>query len=321
MTRTGVLLTAFGGPDRVEDVAPFMCSIMGRQPSAEAVSDACERYEAIGGGSPLPAMARKIADSLAQRLSADEEVPVAVGMLHSHPTIAAAMSALADAGVQRIVSLALSPFEAESTTGSYRRAVESAAKDHPGIVVVESASYNGSEEFVAALADRATAALRSTGGPDAAMLVALTAHSLPVADVEADPSYVDQLRQTAEAVAVSVGLGVADGFARLPAVDAFGGHSGDAPWLLAFQSKGRRGGAWIGPGLDDVIDLAAAAGIHALVVLPIGFAVDHMETLYDLDVSSAGRARDAGLVFARAAAPNDADKMIDALAASVRGAV
>ena len=120
---------------------------------------------------------------------------------------------------------------------------------------------------------------------------------------------------------MQVGLGVADGFEALAGVDAFGGRNGDAPWLLAFQSKGRRGGAWLGPDLDDVIDAAGAAGYRALVVLPIGFALDHMETLYDLDVSSAERARDAGLLFARALAPNDAAPMIDALAASVRDAV
>jgi len=320
MSRTGVLLTAFGGPACADDVAPFMCSIMGRQPSPEAVSEACERYEAIGGGSPLPATARRIADGLERALSGDTEVPVAVGMLHSHPDIAAAMSALADAGVQRVVSLSLSPFEAESTTGSYRRAVDAAALAHPGLTVTEAARYNGSDAFVSALSGQALIALGAIGD-EAETLVVFTAHSLPVSDIEADPSYVDQLRQTAEAVAVQVGLGVADGFTGLAGVDAFGGHSGDAPWLLAFQSKGRRGGAWLGPDLDETIDAAGAAGYRALVVLPVGFALDHMETLYDLDVSSAERARDAGLLFARALAPNDAPAMIDALAAAVRDAV
>jgi ferrochelatase len=321
MTRIGVLLTAFGGPTCAEEVGPFMCSIMGRLPSPEAVSEACERYEAIGGGSPLPAMARRIADSLERALSSDEEVPVAVGMLHSHPDIAAAMAALAGSGVTRVVSLSLSPFEAQSTTGSYRRAVDAAALEHPGLTVIGAPAYSTSDAFVSALSEQARVALSSTGGDGAGMLVAFTAHSLPVADVEADASYVDQLRRTAEAVAVSVGLGIADGFDGVAGVDAFGGHSGDAPWLLAFQSKGRRGGDWIGPDLDEIVDAAAAAGFRALVVLPIGFAVDHMETLYDLDVSSAERARDAGLLFARALAPNDAASMIDALAASARAAV
>jgi ferrochelatase len=320
MTRTGVLLTAFGGPACAEDVGPFMCSIMGRQPSAEAVSEACERYKAIGGGSPLPATARRIADGLERALSGDAEVPVVVGMLHSHPDIAAAMASLAESGVERVVSLSLSPFEAESTTGSYRRAVDVAAALHPGITVLEASRYNGSDAFVSALSARARQALDSIAD-EAETLVVFTAHSLPVEDIEADPSYVDQLRQTVEAVAVTVGIGVSDGFRGLAGVDAFGGHSGDAPWLLAFQSKGRRGGAWLGPDLDDIIDAAGAAGYRALVVLPVGFALDHMETLYDLDVSSAERAHDAGLLFARALAPNDSTEMIDALAESVRGAV
>ena len=188
MSRTGVLLTAFGGPVRAEDIGPFMCSIMGRQPSPEAVSEARERYEAIGGGSPLPAMARRIADSLERELSADGEVPVAVGMLHSHPSIAAAMAALAGAGVDRVVSVSLSPFEAESTTGSYRRAVTAAVKDHPHVAVVDAPGYNDSDAFVSALAQQARVALGSTVGVDGETLVAFTAHSLPVADVEADGS-------------------------------------------------------------------------------------------------------------------------------------
>jgi ferrochelatase len=321
MAGTGVLLTAFGAPRGLDDVEPFMRSILGGEPPQAALDETRGRYAALGGASPLAPTAERIARRLARRLSAGAEVPVVVGMLHSRPSIASAMAELADAGVQRVVSLSLSPFEADSTTGSYRRAIEAAAAAHPAVTVVEAPAYNGSGAFVASLAEEAAAALRSVGGPDAGTLVVFTAHSLPVADVEADPSYVDQLRLTAEAVAASVGLGPADGFGALPGVDAHGGHSGDAPWLLAFQSKGRRGGEWLGPDLNEVIDAAAAQGFDAIVVSPVGFAVDHMETLYDLDVSSAARVRDAGLVFARAMAPNDADKMIDALAASVREAL
>jgi ferrochelatase len=321
MTGTGVLLTAFGGPRDPGGVEPFMRSILGGAPPQAALDETRRRYAALGGASPLVASAERIARLLAQRLSAEEEVPVVVGMLHSDPSIASAMAALAKSGVERVICVSLSPFEAESTTGSYRRAIEAAASAHPAVTVVEAPGYSRSAAFVAALTDEAAAALRSVGGAHARTLVAFTAHSLPVADVEADPTYVDQLRLTAEAVAASVALGPADGFQALPGVSAYGGHSGDAPWLLAFQSKGRRGGEWLGPDLDEVVDAAAAQGFGAIVVSPIGFAIDHMETLYDLDVAAAARARDAGLVFTRAMAPNDADSMIDALVASVREAL
>ena len=318
MTRTGVVLTAFGGPDCLEAVGPFMRSIMGRQPSEDAISEACERYEAIGGGSPLPAMAARIADSLERDLSAGGDVAVAVGMLHSHPSIAAAVDALARAGVERIVSLSLSPFDAAATTGAYSEALDAAALTHPGLTAVLAPGYSRSDAFVSALAQQARTVL---GNPARDTLVVFTAHSLPVADLEADPSYVVQLRETAEAVAIATGLGTADGFSALAGIEAFGGHGGTAPWMLAFQSKGKRGGAWIGPDLDAVIAAAAEAGLRGVVVLPIGFAVDHMETLYDLDVVAAQQADSLGLGFARATAPNDSELLIEALAESVRAAV
>jgi protoheme ferro-lyase len=57
MPRTGVLLLGFGGPETIEAVRPFMCNLMQREPSDALVESVCERYEAIGGGSPLPRIA------------------------------------------------------------------------------------------------------------------------------------------------------------------------------------------------------------------------------------------------------------------------
>jgi protoporphyrin/coproporphyrin ferrochelatase len=342
MQRTGVLLTAFGGPGDLDEIAPFMCSLMGREPSEGALTEARRKYLTIGGGSPLPGMAERVAVQLERALSdvpaaqesEDEgpsflghvkrlqraadgvKVPVAVGMLHSEPTIARAVASLAEGGVRRIVSLSLSPFEAAATTGAYRSAVQAAVAAHEGLTVVEAADYRRSDAYLSVLAQELDVAMRDELVRPTKPVVVFTAHSLPVADVDADPSYVEQLRETASAVAERSGLGGADGFAALPGVEAFGGH-GASPWLLAFQSKGRRGGDWVGPDLDDVIDAAAAQGFGSVVVSPIGFALDHMETLYDLDVCAADRALSAGIEFVRAVAPNDDARMIEALAGAV----
>ncbi len=341
MIRTGVLLTAFGGPGDLDEIAPFMTSLLGGEPPAAAVDQARRRYLAIGGASPLPAMAERVAVQVERALNgvpkADEpadapgfpgrpallsrargemKVPVAVGMLHSEPSISAAVARLAEAGVGRIVSLSLSPFDAAATTGAYDAAVRAAAAEH-GLKVVDAAAYRTSDAYLEGLTEAVELAMNDEETRDLSSVVVFTAHSLPVTDVEADPSYVDQLRQTAAAVAQRCGLGAADGIDALPGIEAFGGHGGARPWLLAFQSKGRRAGAWIGPDLDEVIDAAVSAGFAAVVVSPIGFAIDHMETLYDLDVCAADRALSAGIEFARAAAPNDAAHMIDALAEAV----
>lgn len=344
MARVGVLLAAYGGPRNLDEVAQFMASIMGVDPSEAALADAHRRYLTIGGFSPLPFTAERVAVQLERALNGvalavddddegmgmmgvpkplpragDVKMPVVLGMLHSAPCIADAVAQLAELDVREIVLLPLSPFDSESTGKAYRAAVDAAVAAHPGLRVIEAARYNTAEKFTEVLADNLAVALQSEYVADVAPLVVFTAHSLPTAEIAADPCYVDQLRETAAAVAERLDLGAADGFTALPGfADAFGGHSGFAPWLLAFQSKGRRGGEWIGPDLDEVISAAIAEHYGAVVVSPIGFAVDHMETLFDLDVAAAGRVLDEGAEFSRATAPNDAPVFIEALADAVR---
>jgi ferrochelatase len=344
MTRTGVLITAYGGPRDLDEVAPFMCSLLGCEPEPGMLADARRRYLTIGGASPLPPMAERIAVQLErelaglprgeeedegasgflgvskplQRAAEEIRIPVVVGMLHSEPSIESAVAALVALGVDRVVSLSLSPFEAAETTGAYRDAVATAASEHSGLTVVEAGDYRGSEPFLTALANNLSDALNDDEMRPPHPLVVFTAHSLPVASVEADPAYVEQLQKVASEVAARVELGSDDGFDDLPDIEAFGGRGGAAPWLLAYQSKGRRGGEWIGPDLDAVIDAAVAARFGSVVVSPIGFAIDHMETLYDLDVCAADRALSSDLEFARAKAPNDSEDMIHALAEAVR---
>jgi protoporphyrin/coproporphyrin ferrochelatase len=343
MARVGVLLTAFGGPRDLDEVAPFMCSLLGTEPSEASLSEARRKYLTIGGASPLPGMAERIASNLEralsglQRLEPDPEqgmsilgrpepvpraregvrIPVAVGMRHAEPSIDQAVAQLASAGVRELVVVSLSPFEAAVTTGAYRAAVEAAVASHAGMRVIEAAGYHRSDAFIRALAQSTSEAIQDADIVANKTLIVFTAHSLPVADLEKDPTYRRQLEETAASVAAGIGLGAPSGFDALPGVDAFGGPGVTAPWLLAFQSKGRRGGEWAGPDLEDVIDAAAEAGFAAVIVSPIGFALDHMETLYDIDVCAADRTLGAGMEFYRAAVPNDGPDMIEALAEAV----
>jgi ferrochelatase len=96
-------------------------------------------------------------------------------------------------------------------------------------------------------------------------------------------------------------------------VSAGGSLEGPVPWLHGYQSKGARPGAWLGPDLGNVIEVAAQAGYDALVVVPIGFAIDHMETLWDLDIAAAEQADGLGLRFIRTAVPNNDDSFVEAL--------
>jgi len=304
MPKVGVLITGFGGPDCLDAVGPFMCNLMGREPSEEMVARVCARYEAIGGSSPLVRIASDLAqavrDALAER---GHDLPVEVGMRYWDPFVSDAVERLVASGVTRIVLVTLSPFETHVTHGEYRAALEEALGGHPAVTTDEAPLLSELPSFGTLHAHAASMALAEVSAPDAAVI--FSAHSLPQADADADDRYVLGLRAAADAVAASLGLPAgAEGVEALPGIVAYGTAEGERPWLLAFQSKGVRGGAWLGPDTDDAIAAAAAAGRAGVVVVPLGFATDHMETLYDLDVVAARRATEAGLTFARSAVPN-----------------
>lgn len=328
--RSAVLLVAFGGPSCLDDVAPFMRSVMGVEPPVSALEAATRKYVAIGGCSPLPATAERIAAKLEHSLNGitrdagaepgtrstrGVETAVSVGMLHSAPFIADAVSDLAARGTQHLVWASLSPFEATVTTGAFERAVADAARRH-GIPEVSAApSYHSSGPYVTFFAESLTAALAALEADRP--LIVFTAHSLPATEASGGP-YIRQLRETCEAVAARLGPESGAAGAPLPDVEAINGRAGAVPWLLAFQSRGLRGGDWLGPDLLGVVAMAARVGYDGVAVVPVGFAIDHMETLYDIDRVAAQAAQDARIRFSRARVPDDDPRMIDALARAAR---
>jgi ferrochelatase len=100
----------------------------------------------------------------------------------------------------------------------------------------------------------------------------------------------------------------------LPGIDAYGTENAGTPWLLTYQSKGARPGPWLEPDVLDCVRAMAKAGFDGVIFAPVGFATDHMETLYDLDVEACGLALDLGMDYQRVAVPNDEPEMISALA-------
>jgi ferrochelatase len=320
VARTGVLLLGFGGPDSLDAVAPFMCNLMGREPSEELVARVCERYLTIGGASPLTGIANDIADALELRLSELERpAPVRVGMRYWEPYIRDALAELVAEGCDRIVTVSLSPFESKVASGAYREAIAEATTDLGHIEIVEAPLVSDLDEYVDFFAGATAVGITDVEPSDGAIVV-FTAHSLPESDmVDGDP-YVAGLRRMAESVAEKLGMSVGHegaGEPLLPGFAAYGSAAAPRAWFLVYQSKGAKPGAWLGPELEEIIDAAAASKVEALVVCPIGFMTDHMETLYDLDVIAAERAIDADLGFVRVDVPNSDARVVDGIAKSV----
>jgi ferrochelatase len=100
----------------------------------------------------------------------------------------------------------------------------------------------------------------------------------------------------------------------LNGIELFGNSDAPRAWFLAYQSKGNRPGAWIGPELSEVIDALADTEAKGVAVCPIGFMTDHMETMYDLDIVAAGQVVDRDLEFVRVPVPNEHPMLVEAIA-------
>jgi protoporphyrin/coproporphyrin ferrochelatase len=288
----GVIAMAYGTPARPADLEPYYTHIRrGRPPSSELLAELRERYDAIGGRSPL----REITEAQAAGLrSALPGVEVAVGFKHAPPFIEDAARDLAAAGVERIVGLVLAPHYSSMSVGEYAERVGSALGDGPSFTIVR--SWATAPGYVKWLVEAVHAALARLGPAAADAEVVFTAHSLPERILAAADPYPDELRATAEAVA---------GAARL------------ARWRVAWQSAGRTADPWLGPDILDVLPEIAAGGASGVVVCPAGFVADHLEVLYDLDIEAAGAARELGLPFARTASPNADPRLAATLADAV----
>ena len=192
-----VLCLAFGGPQGLKDVRPFLDNVLrGRQVSRARLDEVIRHYEVFGGRSPLNEITRRQADALQDRLRADgPRLPVHVGMRNWHPYIGEVLETMAAAGIRRAVGLILSAQESEAGWGRYRSAVAEAraALGQRAPVVEFTDVWYDHPLFVEAVADRTRRALARLGQePRKHVPLIFTAHSVPQA-APGTPAYVRQV--------------------------------------------------------------------------------------------------------------------------------
>ena len=296
MRADAVLLLAFGGPTRPEEIRPFLENVTrGRRIPPERLEVVAHHYELIGGRSPLNELTFRQAEALRRALGT---LPVYVGMRNWAPYVADTVASMTAAGVRRAVALVLSPHANEASRERYVETVDEArATEGPRApAIVWAPDWHVHPGFIEALADRLTAACRAvaSGAP-----VVFTAHSIP-SDGAAQSPYVRELGETAAAVATAAGI---------------------SRWQLAYQSRsGNPRDPWLEPDVNDVLRALAAAGARDAVVAPIGFVCDHVEVLYDLDVEARATADGLGMRLARAGTVGDHPAFVAALVDTVRSA-
>ena len=295
-----VLLMAMGGPDRLENVEPYLLDVRGGRPTPpELVEEIRERYRATGGKSPVLDITRELAGKLEASLNRPGLPPfrVFVGLRHWHPFIAEAWADVVAYAPDRALGICMAPQYSAMTVGKYLEKLADARTDVGGgeIPLAAVKSWATHPALVAGLAERVSDALgRFPPEERPAVPVLFTAHSLPERILRDGDPYPDEVRATMEAV-----------IARLPA---------GQPTTFAYQSQGRSPEPWLGPEVEPTLDALAGDGVPGVVIAPIGFLSDHVETLYDIDIEFRARAEKLGLRLERMAMLNDSDTLADTLA-------
>jgi ferrochelatase len=301
LPQTAIMLLAFGGPRSLDEVALFMEQLTGKKPSSEQIEGLQQRYQAIGGASPLPETTMRQARALEKALKRKgKPLPVFVGMRYSHPLIAETLEEIRKLGISRIILISLSPYRtAFSSEGYYDEVKRIVAGWDKGMELIEVDDWHVLPSLCAAWAAKIAEAIGRMGAKKDEIPVVFTAHSLPQ-EVAACSPYVRQLEETIEEIT----------------------HiTGPLRWRLAFQSRGRGSEAWLGPEPETILKELAGQGCSKALICPIGFIADHLETLYDLDIMLKAWADKQAIEITRVACLNDAPKLIEVLVQLVEAAL
>ena len=285
-----VALLSFGGPRSLVEIPEFMVRLTGAEAPPELLRVVEEKYAAVGGASPLMEISEHIAQALeatlVQRLGF--VVRVRPGYLHTRPSVAETLAGL---DAHDVLALSLSPYTSRLTTDTYKKALaETGRADVP---LIE--GWSADPQYVQAISERVARVLDGRESSEYALL--FTAHNVPEETILGGDPYADEIQHTISQLVPLI----------MP---------GD--WRLGWQSKGRRGEArWLEPEVEDVALRFAAQGWRKLLVVPVGFVCDNVETLYDLDIVLRKVVEEAGMHYLRSEPANDSPRCIAALADAV----
>jgi ferrochelatase len=292
--KVGVVLLNLGGPASLDDVEPFLFNLfsdrkiirlgpfafmqkfIARRIAKKRAPVSRECYRLIGGGSPLARITDEQGQALIKELSPRGDFRVAMAMRYWQPSAREALGQMLESGVRRIVALTLYPHYSVATTGSSVDDLLAAASgEWPGrfeIAVVD--SWPEQRNYVECLAQSIRDGIARFGGENVCLLY--SAHSLPVEFIEDGDPYVEEIEKTLRAVELLTGV----------------------PGVLCFQS--RSGPVeWLEPSTPDMLKESAERGCRNILMVPISFVSDHVETLYEIDMLYRDQARELGMRLER----------------------
>ena len=315
MGRVGVLLLNLGGPERLEDVRPFLFNLFSdpeiirlpspllQKPLAWLISTlrakkSQENYQQIGGGSPLLQVTQAQAEALQLELAdSGQDAQVYIGMRYWHPFTEEAIARIKRDGINQLVILPLYPQFSISTSGSSFRILEDMWEKDPTLRQIQYTlipSWYDDSNYLGAMADLIAEELKKFPDPDQVRIF-FSAHGVPQSYVEeAGDPYQREIEECTRLIMQTLNR--------------------PNPYTLAYQS--RVGPVeWLRPYTDDALQELGEQGVKELLVVPISFVSEHIETLQEIDIEYRELAEEAGIEhFHRVPALNSHPQFIQALA-------
>ena len=311
--KIGVVLLNLGGPGKLEDVEPFLFNLfsdrkiirlgpwfmqkfIARRIARKRAPVSMESYKLIGGGSPLAKTTIAQGAALEEMLADSGNFQVDMAMRYWPPYGDETLKKLAAAGISRVVALTLYPHYSIATTGSSVDDLNDAAARSPTdfeIAVVD--SWPDQADYISCLAANINKGLQQFAAEPVQLVY--SAHSLPVKFIEEGDPYLEHMERTIKAIEVETGV----------------------KGCLCFQS--RSGPVeWLAPSTPDMMKKLAAEGCRNLLMMPISFVSDHVETLYEIDIQYRQLAEELGMRLERVESLNLQEGFIRGLRELVLGA-
>jgi ferrochelatase len=295
-----IFVLAYGTPEKPEDVEAYFTHIRGgRTPSPESVRHLREKYEKLGGRTPLKEITDAVADGLRGLLRAEgRDDAVYVGMKHWHPYIKDVMHRMYEDGIRSATAIVLAPHYSKMSIGGYRKYIEEANAQLPSPIQVDFIERWGEHPaFLSVMEVLVRDGLRKFPETDRQKVtVVFSAHSLPQKIREWGDPYEAELKASAAAVADRIGI---------------------TDWRWAWQSAGGTTEPWLGPDILDYLEELAAEGVSHILQVPIGFTAEHLEVWWDIDYEAREKAGELGMALERTERPNARPDFVAAVRAVI----
>ncbi|MEB6045460.1 ferrochelatase [Staphylococcus pseudoxylosus] len=304
MTKTiGLLVMAYGTPYKESDIEPYYTDIRhGKKPSDAELQDLKDRYQFIGGLSPLAGTTNRQAEALRDALNEaydDVQFKLYIGLKHISPFIEDAVQSMHEDGIDEAVTVVLAPHYSSFSVGSYNIRAQKEA-DKFGIQFKHVAHYYQQPKFIQYWTEKINETLTRIPREehDETVLV-VSAHSLPKGLIEKnnDP-YPNELHHTAQLLEEQSDIiHVAEGW----------------------QSEGNTGTPWLGPDVQDLTkSLYETHGYKHFIYTPVGFVCEHLEVLFDNDYECKVVCDELGVNYYRPSMPNTDPLFIGAIVDEVK---